>query len=74
MTTHVLRELVDAGAVEAGLLNEGVPLAPRLEDSARTVSYPAVAVPGGFFGRSIRWTAAAADAGGSRRPAAWRRP
>jgi hypothetical protein len=34
----VLRELVDAGAIEAGLLNEGVPPAPRLEDQRLTVS------------------------------------
>lgn len=34
----VLRELVDAGAVEPGLLNEGVPPAPRLEDQRLTVS------------------------------------
>ena len=35
---EVLRELVDSGAVEAGLLNEGVPPAPRLEDQRLTVS------------------------------------
>jgi hypothetical protein len=34
----VLRELVDAGAVEAGLLNEGVPPGPRLDDQRLTVS------------------------------------
>lgn len=34
----VLRELVDSGAIEAGLLNEGVPPAPRIEDQRLTVS------------------------------------
>lgn len=34
----VLRELVDAGAIDAGLLNEGVPPEPRLEARRLTVS------------------------------------
>ena len=34
----VLREIVDAGAVEAGLLNEGVPVASRLEERRLAVS------------------------------------
>ena len=44
----VLRELVDAGAVEAGLLNEGVPPAPRLEDQRLTVSEWRLANRGAF--------------------------
>lgn len=34
----LLRELVDAGAVEAGLLNEGVPVEPRIEERRRELS------------------------------------
>ncbi len=44
----VLRELVDGGAVEAGLLNEGVPPAPRLEDQRLTVSEWRLANRGAF--------------------------
>jgi len=44
----VLHELVDAGAVEAGLLNEGVPPAPRLEDRRLTVSEWRLANLGAF--------------------------
>ena len=44
----VIHELVDAGAIEAGLLNEGVPPAPRLEDRRLTVSEWRLAHDGAF--------------------------